>query len=557
MYTRIAFIIPCLFLNFQTAHAQQVLSVNPLYTEQAAILLPETERTWKNPDYNLSITIKQTGDNFYLLRYKSSTDLSQYEGVFVSFGNTIFLDLVPMVPPTLGDNDYRSQLLPEHSFYKIKMEKDSLHLAGLNYGWINKQLAKNKSLLTHTWVDGGLLLTSSTKELKQFIQDHINEPGFFDESISFAAQHEIKKLKKEIVSPTTKNNLHKYNQPCIPVFPHKDGWLGGDADVSVPINDSQSLFIFGDTYVAKKNQDRKSKELKMVSSTVAVSSCLPGGKQSVKYYWRNMYSNRPEPIFKSFTSRYNLWANCAFIYKNSLYVLMQKSGPKKDAAPDDIFNFNIIGLTLAKVVNPSGTTPDKWNVAYIPFSFFDSSISTLHITLAKEGNYLYWFAENKEKTRLFRVNLDFIDSPANHFEYYSVAHTWKPGIKADDMDIILSAAVGSTINYHDDLKKWLMVCGPGLLNNKISIRTSSSLTGPWSDEKVVYECPEITPGSTSYNKSNFCYMGRECIQNYDKLNHTIIVTYDINNSDFFQINSNPKIYTPKVIAIPLEKYGIQ
>src|SRR6476661_4308179 len=109
MYTRIAFILSCLFLNFLNSHAQQLLSVNPLYTEQAALLLPETERTWNNPDYNLSVTVKQTGDNFYLFKYKSSADVSQYEGVFVSFVNTIFLDLVPIVPNTLGDNDFKSQ----------------------------------------------------------------------------------------------------------------------------------------------------------------------------------------------------------------------------------------------------------------------------------------------------------------------------------------------------------------------------------------------------------------------------------------------------------------
>ena len=295
----------------------------------------------------------------------------------------------------------------------------------------------------------------------------------------------------------------------------------------------------------------------MVSSTVAISTCLPNGKKDIKYYWRNMYSDHPEPVFRSFTNRYNLWAGNAFTYKNCLYVLMQKTGAKAGAAPDDIFNFSTVGLTVAKVVNPSATTPDKWDIGFIPISLFAFPINNLHVCLVKHDNYLYFFLENDGKTKLLRVALDFVDSSQNHFEYYSVAHTWKPGIKPGDMEIVLPAQIGNTINYHDELKKWVMVCGPGFMNNKIGLRTATSLTGPWSDETIVYECPEVTPGTASFNQSNFCYFGRECFQNYDKKNRTMVITYDINTSDFFEINSNPKIYTPKVITIPLTKYGIR
>jgi hypothetical protein len=529
-----------------------------LFTEQDALLMPKTENTWSNSDYDLSVTIKRIGDNFYLLQYGNGNNPSRYEAVFVSIENTIFLDLVPNVPDTLGDNDYRSQILPAHTFYKVKIENDSLQIAELNYGWFYKQLAKNKSLLPHAWVAGGLLLTISTKELNQFIKEHINEPGFFDDSISLISNPAAKIEKKQATAQPVENNYPKRNsQQCIPEFPHKGGWLGGDADVSVPVNDSQSLFIFGDTYIAKKNGNRQSKDLKMVSSTVAVSTCLPGGRHDIKYYWRNMNSIHPEPIFKSFTNRYNLWVNGAFIHKNSLYVLMQKSEPKKEAAANDIFNFNIIGFTLAKVENPATISPDKWNFELIPMSYFISSFSNVSALVKNEG-YLYLFMEKEYKyTQLLRVDLDFIDAPKNHFEYYSLKHTWDPGINPDDMEIILSSQPGSTINYHDDIKKWVMVCGPGFMNSRIGLRTAAWLTGPWSDETVVYECPEITPGTASYKQSDFCYMGRECFQNYDKVNHTMVITYDINSSDFSAIKSNPEIYTPKVITISLTKYGIR
>ena len=98
-----------------------------------------------------------------------------------------------------------------------------------------------------------------------------------------------------------------------------------------------------------------------------------------------------------------------------------------------------------------------------------------------------------------------------------------------------------------------MVCDIKFQGNKIKIRTSSSLTGPWSEAKIVYECPEVTPGTAAYNKLNFCYLSRECIRNYDNKTHTMIITYDVNNFDFSEIKSNPRIYTPKIIAVSLKK----
>jgi len=94
-----------------------------------------------------------------------------------------------------------------------------------------------------------------------------------------------------------------------------------------------------------------------------------------------------------------------------------------------------------------------------------------------------------------------------------------------------------------------MICDIKFMDNKIKMRTAPELTGPWSDEITIYEIPETMPGNSSYSKSNFCYAARECIQNYDPKNHVMLITYDINNSSFSEINSNPKIYTPKVVII--------
>lgn len=559
MYLKIIFILSLLLMQLSALRSQTVLSLNALFTEQEAFLFPQAESRWAL-DENDTVVIKKTGDNFYLLEYGKAKNPSQYEAVFIYVDNTTFLDLVPKISDTIGSKEYREQMQCLHSFLKIKIEKDTLWVAELNYAWFYNQLKKNKNLLAHSPREGGFLITATSNELRNFIEAHVNDSAFFAQPFSLVRVNTTtnKPSRSSFKNPPN-DPLVNSKQICFPSFPLKDGWLGGDGDISLPVNERQSLFIFSDTYVGHRDAtSRESKDYTMVSNTVGVANCMSDGKYNIQYYWKGMYTAHPKPIFESLTNRYIYWINDAFMHKGCLYVLMPKIGAKTAPIPgDNIFNFSIVGSSMAKVTDPLSNTPDKWAPELLPFTFLDPSHFDLH-SLVKDGNYLYLFTDKGlTQTVLLRIPLDFIDSPKRHVEYYSTTHSWKTGIDTADMMVILSERPGNTINYHNDIKKWVMVCGPGFLDNKIRLRTASALTGPWFESVTVYECPEATPGTPEYNKTNFCYLGRELIQHYDTATHTMYLTYDTNNSDFSAIKSNPKIYTPKIITVSLTKYGIR
>ena len=546
-------------MELSASHSQTVLSLNPLFTEQDAFLVPQAEDRWAIFEED-TVVIKKTGDNFYLLKYGKADNPSQYEAVFISIGNCTLLDLVPKIPDTLGDKDYRKQLQQLHSFLKIYIEKDTLWVAELNYAWFYNQFKKNKNLLAHSWREGGFMITATSNELQNFIEAHVNDSAFFDIPFSLTRVHTttIKPsmfLSRDSTSVASAN----FKQTCLSAFPLKDGWLGGDGDVSLGVNETRGLFLFSDTYVGNSgDSSREAKDYTMVSNTVGIASCIADGKFDIKYYWKDMYTAQPKPVFESFTNRYRYWINDAFMHKGSLYVLSPKIGAKPRPAPgDDIFNFSILGFSLVKVDAPMSNTPDKWAPELIPLTFLDPETYDLH-SLVKDGNYLYMFTDkDRSQTILLRLPLNFINSPKGHIEYYSATHSWKTGIDTTDMLVILPERPGNTVRYHNDIKKWVMVCGPGFLENKIRLRTASELTGPWSESVTVYECPESTPGTPEYRKNNFCYLGRELIQHYDITTRKMYITYDINNADFSEIKSNPKTYTPKLITVSLTRYGIR
>jgi hypothetical protein len=544
-----------LILTIHPLRAQEVLSLNPIFSERDAVLIPEFEGDWVLQSYERdTVSVQRTGDNFYHFRYVSDGESSVFEAGLVQSGNVLLLDLYPVVSDTAGDSFYRERVLGAHTLFRVSVQNDSVRLALLNYRWFYDRVVSKKFPLSYSWINNSLLLTIPTDELRRFIAEQAEEKTFFQDDFVLRRVHQ--QAKNDTTMPQSQraqalaaNNWAQARQDCVPSFPLKDGWLGGDGDISIPLESSKTPWIFNDTYVGKKEQTSRSGS-KMIPNSVAIMACGPNGQSTIKYFWKDQYTDHPKPIFESYTSRYRYWPCAAFMNGNTLYVLLLKIGPKPDAAPDDIFNFKGVGMSLAKISDPIATTPDQWKIELFPWSrVLDPDVWGCS---AVEGGYLYMFVKGeKQPATLIRLSLDEVESPEGHTEYYAKDGQWKTGVPSDDARVVLDGDPGYTVCYHADLKQWIMVCGPGFINNRIRIRTASTLIGPWSEEQVIYECPEQTPGSASFEKDKFCYFGREHIEFYNAKNRTLLLTYDCNSADFSKAVSDNSIYSPRTLFIPL------
>jgi hypothetical protein len=546
----------CLLWSLSAGYSQDVLSLHPLFTEQDAVLISGIEGTWDIPAFDMTVSFQRAGDNFYLVKYGSVNNPSTFEAVFVKIRDEVYLDLTGIMSDTLGDEDYRSSFLNTHTFYKIRMSKDTLLLYDPSYTWFYNQAKINQSQLRVEWVRNAMLLTNNTDELKTFFSANgMAEKAFNDPLILVKVHSDIKAEKHGDKHDSGAYLPTGIKQPCHPAFPLKDGWLGGDGTVSVPISPTSTLFIFSDTWVGHEKQYSRMEEgMKMVSNSAAIVTCLPDGESKTEYFWNNKYSENPEPLFKTYTTRYIYWVPDAFMFHGTLYVLLEKVGPKPGTLPTENFNFLLMGYTLARIDNPADT-PDKWNITYIPLPDFRNP--TLAIGAhAKLENHIYFFINLHDQAQaLVRKQYDLLDNTEIPFEYYALDKTWKEGLNIHDMDTVVNGFRSTTVNYHTEMKQWVMICDIKFMQNKIKMRTAPALTGPWSEETEIYEIPEVTPGSSSYNESNFCYLPRECIQNYDPGRQMMLLTYDINNQNISDIIANPGIYTPKVITVRLKEPG--
>jgi hypothetical protein len=550
------FIAMLLAFMSRQAHSQSVLSLSSAFSEADKARVPGLGGVWI-PGFAPGdrLTISPAGDNFYRFIYTGEGRDSLFEGWCGSVAGLTFLEILPVVPETLGDSDYRQQLVRTHKLYKMTVDKDTLRVAALSYGWFRHAVAAGNAPISYSWTDRSILLTMPTTDLRAFLVRHTQEKGFLEDDfvlnrVPGDRREKPPSLPVRFEGPAVRSDSRPPVKPCLPEFSLKDGWLGGDGDLSVPLDRSRSLWIFSDTFVGRKDQTSRS-GCPMVSNTVAIMTCAPNTPLEIEYFWREPRTDSPKPFFESSTSRYRYWPCGAVTVGNVLYIFLTKIGVKPGAAPGDIFNFKAEGMSLAKIQDPGLSRPDQWAIQLIPWSGALDPDSWG--CLAVEQGFLYFFLKGADKAVLLeREPLDFIEHPQGRLEYYSDSNVWKVGWDPSDARRMFSGEAGNSVYYHADLKEWVMVCGPDFMRNTIGIRTSPSLTGPWTDEKIVYRCPESTPGSPGYDKDTFCYLGREHIEYYDPATRTILVTYDSNSVDFGKLASSTRLYVPRVLRVSLD-----
>ena len=61
---------------------------------------------------------------------------------------------------------------------------------------------------------------------------------------------------------------------CLPVFPDKDGWYGGDGAYSIKLDGERTLWLFGDTFAASEENRKDRIDMKVIlGTTLAISTC--------------------------------------------------------------------------------------------------------------------------------------------------------------------------------------------------------------------------------------------------------------------------------------------
>ena len=343
---------------------------------------------------------------------------------------------------------------------------------------------------------------------------------------------------------------------CLPCFPDRDGWYGGDGAYSIRLDDRRVLWLFGDSFVSEE-EDRKNRvgmEV-ILGTTLATSTCTPDGVFHIRYWLKK----RDGQFVSSFGEDEWLWPQDPFMADGTLYVpLVSVRANPEMAGP---FKFEILGHKIARIGHFEGEDPNRWPVDYADLTpgILDG-VQAFATTSVVYGEHVYFYplysgAKDGRAVLgniLARIPIRRLDDPARAVEYLTTEGRWEKGPDHARVKVVLEAAVSEmSVRYHPDEGKWVAVY-LSVRNNgdQMLCRKADRLEGPWSEPEVLIgSIPEVDPNSPRYDRNTFCYAGKEHREFARGRNP--VVTYVCNSHDDFEkdssfIRRNLFLYRPVV-----------
>jgi uncharacterized protein DUF4185 len=350
-----------------------------------------------------------------------------------------------------------------------------------------------------------------------------------------------------VLSVFAKNPPHL---ACTPSFPFQQPWLGADAAYSIPLQDGRDVWIFGDTLYGAKRQVTGD-DPRMVHNSIGISTC-ENGKWKIDYTIRRDAKGDLDSFFKPQQNKGTYyWALDGVEHDHEFWITLVcvRNVPNSNAFA---LGFEICGTDMARLTGLK-EDPQYWKLSYFPLVPESVHANPSASTLI-EGDYLYIYTLYEQGSRpqiLTRIPLKGLDDPKKNLQYLGSDNQWHDGIEPAKAKIIMSKGASEmSVRYHPELKKWIAVMvDPQIFSDKVLLRTSPSMTGPWTDGDVIYRIPELQKNSAGYDADTFCYAGKEHPE-FEKPGE-LVFTYVCNTMKPKQLEMNAGIYFPKVVRMPM------
>lgn len=163
-----------------------VPSLHELYTEKDLVFDPELLGDWveDKADSKSILTFAKGQGKEYKLAWLQGKDKSTFIAHLVKVDDKLFLDLAS--DPSV---DCQTLSVPVHMFMLVSQTAPKLQMRDFDEDWLKVFLTKNPGALKHEVVDKDIILTTSTKQLQNFLVRHVNTKAAFSQPVQYVRKN--------------------------------------------------------------------------------------------------------------------------------------------------------------------------------------------------------------------------------------------------------------------------------------------------------------------------------------------------------------------------------
>lgn len=361
-------------------------------------------------------------------------------------------------------------------------------------------------------------------------------------------------------------------------FPH---FCGGDGAASCPLPGDRTLWLFGDSWIARIENGRYAPGAAMVNNVAAVHMNPPRGEAPTPGSVRAYFGPEPKPgVHSAFLMPEPptlAGGGARWCWPCDGAVLIGEPPAQKlvifyadlarrieNPKPDDVWNFKFIGNRLAIIENPADA-PEAWRIKQHEltprhtskdFPTISWGIAAIRLpaeiaTPADEPS-LYIFGVDGSNTwdklaMLARVPESRV-ADFTAWQFWTGGADSKPEWSTNEADAkpVMRGIVDEFTIHRQSVggrDRWVLIQGEPMLGHRILVRFADRLEGPWTDGRPIFTVPEP---ATDRNLITYGAKAHPHLSAPGEL----LISYCINSLDFGQMTRNVEIYRPRFIRVP-------
>jgi hypothetical protein len=494
--------------------------------------------TWNEVNGSDRAVVTRGDSVTYAIDYTSNNKTGRFSARLGLLGKRHVLDIWPTPGSEEIPEPYAGLMISGHVLMAIDVNSDDVRLAPLDADSLAKALRDGIIKLPYERAKDQLVLHASTRELRAALAPYLARASALAEPTTYRRARDF-----SATVPTGPVGV-----PCFEaaawreadqLFHRDPHWLGGDVASTVDLGGNRTLWLFGDSWVDPTGRGTR-QGAKMVSNTVAVQTGANPALATVTFHWGTTPTGAPDALFPNRNGE-RLWFGNGVRVKDRLVLFLARIRSTNTG-----LGFESVGWTAFLVENPDDA-PSRWRTRELatPRNPLGVDVGFAGMLAMEDHVYAFGSPANVSTHGIFAARWTAEEvrrGDLRHPEWWAGDRLGWVADSSSAPRRPLFEDGQSELSIHRDAAtgRFLAVHSRGFGPADVVMRSAPSLTGPWSEARIVYHPPE-------YNRPSVMIYAAKAHPTL--IGADLVLTYATNSFKFAEHLSDSLIYYPRFVRL--------